>query len=273
MTNLPSFARRPRPYVSLACAYLAWAMGGTTLGGYDSQPHPFERVRPDHGRPSTVSSPPRSTQVLSVHHIRQALEAYLAGELSGRINEIHVALGFPDKPMKIPQGRLSLNVTPKGFQGVLGRRTFDVAIRVNDRLVENMEAIADISGVLDVVVPVRLLKTGERIEADDVTKIQMTLLDLRQPFAAHPKDVIGKAAARPLPPQAPILLTSLMKPHLVRKGDRVTIEARGEGLSIQTIGITKTSGQLDDIITVTNSDSGKDVQARVVAAGVVRVEF
>ena len=121
--------------------------------------------------------------------------------------------------------------------------------------------------------PVRSIKVDEEIAADDVTTERLVLYDLKQPFATNPADVVGKAASRPLPPQNAIRLTSVRRPFAVHKGDRVTIEARQGGLSIQTVGVTKSHGEMGQTITVSNVDSGKDLRATVVGPGVVRVSF
>jgi flagella basal body P-ring formation protein FlgA len=63
------------------------------------------------------------------------------------------------------------------------------------------------------------------------------------------------------------------RPYAVRKGDRVSIEARHGGLSIQTAGVTKMSGEVGQSVTVANVDSGKELRAKVVGPGVVRVEY
>ncbi|MCX5724645.1 MAG: flagella basal body P-ring formation protein FlgA [Nitrospirae bacterium] len=53
----------------------------------------------------------------------------------------------------------------------------------------------------------------------------------------------------------------------------MAIEARHGGLSIQVTGVTKSSGELGQSITVANLDSGKELRAKIVAPGVVRVEY
>jgi flagella basal body P-ring formation protein FlgA len=62
-------------------------------------------------------------------------------------------------------------------------------------------------------------------------------------------------------------------PLIVKKGDRVLIEARRGGLSIQTYGITKASGQVGQTIMVANLDSGRELRAKVVAPSLVQVDF
>jgi len=104
-------------------------------------------------------------------------------------------------------------------------------------------------------------------------EVPVELAVLGRQYATNLDEVIGKRAIRSLAVQSPISKSALAQPYLVRKGDRVTIEAKRKGLSIQTIGIMKAVGQAGQMVTVTNQDSGKDLRAKVVGPGVVRVEF
>jgi flagella basal body P-ring formation protein FlgA len=60
---------------------------------------------------------------------------------------------------------------------------------------------------------------------------------------------------------------------VVKKGDRVLIQAQRGGLSIRAYGITKSSGQVGQSIMVANLDSGRELRATVVAPSIVQVEF
>lgn len=129
----------------------------------------------------------------------------------------------------VPAGTLDLQVGGGRSDEPLGRRVFQIHLAVNGRFIKTVDATADVAALVDVVVPVRAIKADEEIAVDDVSIERIVLFDLKQPFATNPADVIGKAAIRPLPPQNAIRLTSVRRPFAVRKGDRVTIEARQEG--------------------------------------------
>ena len=205
--------------------------------------------------------------------IRGVIHDYMKRELAGRAVDCQVALGDPQQPITVPSGTVDLQVSAARSEEPLGRRVFQIHLAVNGRFIKTVEATADVAAIVEVVVPVRSIKVDEEIAVDDVTTERLVLFDLKQPFATTPADVIGKAAIRPLPPQNAIRLTSVRRPFAVHKGDRVTIEARQGGLSIQTVGVTKSHGELGQTITVSNVDSGKDLRATVVAPGVVRVSF
>ncbi len=215
----------------------------------------------------------RGKRLIYPEQLRGVIHDFVKRELAGRAADCQVMLGEPQEPIGVPAGTLDLQVGGGRSDEPLGRRVFQIHLAVNGRFIKTVDATADVAALVDVVVPVRAIKVDEEIAVDDVTIERIVLFDLKQPFATNPADVIGKAAIRPLPPQNAIRLTSVRRPFAVRKGDRVTIEARQGGLSIQTVGVTKSHGEVGQTITVSNVDSGKDLRATVVAPGVVRVSF
>lgn len=221
----------------------------------------------------TGDAPQRIRSVVRPEQLRYAIVRHLEQEFGGKVREVRVAVIEPQEPIPVPAGRLEIAVLPSALEEGLGRRIFHLQLSHNGRPGDTVEVWSDVAGFADVVVPSRLIKTDEVIELEDVTVSRIRLVDLRQQFATDLNDVIGKSAARPLQSQLPIRPISLKKPYAVRKGDRVTIEARGGGLSIQAVGVSKAGAELGQMVTVTNSDSGKELRAKVVSPGVVRVEF
>lgn len=216
---------------------------------------------------------PRVRSVIRPDQLRNAIVRHLEQEFGGKVREVRVAVIEPREPIPVPAGRLEIAVLPSALEEGLGRRIFHLQLSHNGRPVDTVEVLSDVAGFADVVVPSRLIKTDEVIETEDVTVSRIRLVDLRQQFATDLNDVVGKSAARPLQSQLPIRTMSLKKPYVVRKGDRVTIEARSGGLSIQAAGVSKAGAELGQMVTVTNSDSGKELRAKVVSPGVVRVDF
>ena len=215
----------------------------------------------------------RGKRLIYPEHIRGVIHDFVKRELAGRAVDCQVAIGDPQQPIVVPSGTVDLQVSAGRSDEPLGRRVFQIHLAVNGRFIKTVDATADVAAIVEVVVPVRSIKVDEEIAADDVTTERIVLYDLKQPFVTSPAEVIGKAAIRPLPPQNAIRMTSVRRPFAVHKGDRVTIEARQGGLSIQTVGVTKSHGELGHTITVSNVDSGKELRATVVAPGVVRVSF
>jgi flagellar basal body P-ring formation protein FlgA len=133
--------------------------------------------------------------------------------------------------------------------------------------------VADVSAMIDVIVPTRFLRSEELIDIGDIKSARIRIYQLNHPFVTDRDEVIGKSTARPLPPDTPLRTAFVKVPLLIKKGDRVLIEARRAGFSIQTYGVTKSSGQLGQTIMVANIDSGRELRAKVVAPSLVQVEF
>ena len=225
-------------------------------------------AHPTHSLPQA-----RGKRLIYPEQIRGVIHDFVKRELAGRAVDCQVALGDPQQPIVVPSGAVDLQVSAARSDESLGRRVFQIHLAVNGRFIKTIDATADVAAIVEVVVPVRPIKVDEQIESDDVTTERIVLYDLKQPFVTNLSEVIGKAAIRPLPPQNAIRMTALRRPFAVHKGDRVMIEARQGGLSIQTVGVTKSHGELGQTITVSNVDSGKELRATVVAPGVVRVSF
>ncbi|HSE58150.1 MAG TPA: flagellar basal body P-ring formation chaperone FlgA [Nitrospiraceae bacterium] len=215
----------------------------------------------------------QSVQPITVDQLRKAIVAHLEARFGSRVGEVEAEILDPSEPVLRPAGPLKLEVTNAGGADTAGRRRFRIVPMVAGQETESLDVIADVSLYADVVAPTRMLKPEELIEPDDVGIVRVKVNGVPHHFLVNPEEAVGKSPGKVLQPQMPIRGSSLVKPFTVRKGDRVTIEARRGGLSIQATGITKAAAQLGQYVTVTNQDSGKDVRGRVAGPGLVRVEF
>jgi flagella basal body P-ring formation protein FlgA len=212
-------------------------------------------------------------QQVTPDQMQQVILDYIRSHKDETVADVQVQLLEPAEAMSLPIGTLGMRVVPSLAAEGYGRRQMDVALSIHGKVVRTVTALADVTALVDVAVATRTIRIDETIQPDDVTLTRMPLVATTRQYATNLDEVIGKRAARPLASHAPISMTALGQPFLVRKGDRVTIEAKRKGLLVQTIGITKAVGQVGQTVTVTNQDSGKDLRAKVVGPGLVRVEF
>ena len=150
---------------------------------------------------------------------------------------------------------------------------FHVEAVANGKPRKTIQVVADIAAMIDAVVVTRFLKTDELIEMGDLKTVGMRVHQVNHPFITDQGEVIGKSASRPLPPDTPLRPAFVKLPLVIKKGDRVLIEARRGGLSIRAYGVTKSSGQVGQTVMVANLDSGRELRAKVVAPSLVEVEF
>ncbi len=212
-------------------------------------------------------------QHVTSDQIQQAILEYMRSHKDETVADVQVHLLEPEAAVSLPLGTLGIGVVSHPAADGYGRRQVDVALSVHGRVIQTVKALADVTALIDVAVATRAIRIDESIQPDDVTLTRIPLIATARQYATSLDDVIGKRATRPLASHAPINVSALGQPFLVRKGDHVTIEAKRKGLLIQTIGITKAVGLVGQMVTVTNQDSGKDLRAKVVGPGLVRVEF
>jgi len=205
--------------------------------------------------------------------IRKAIQTYLTDEWGRKVKTVQVTVLEPAEPVMIPGGAVELHVTPNSLEEGLGRRMFHVEAVANGKSRKTIQVVADIAAMIDAVVVTRFLKADELIDMGDLKTIGLRVHQLNHPFITDQGEVMGKSASRPLPPDTPLRPAFVKPPLVIKKGDRVLIEARRGGLSIRANGVTKANGQVGQTVMVTNLDSGRELRAKVVAPSLVEVEF
>jgi flagella basal body P-ring formation protein FlgA len=224
--------------------------------------------------PEPAQAAPKPTaQDVTEEQIQLTLQQYVEKQFEGKVGDVQVRVLNVAEPVSVPAGLLETRVTAGGLDEGLGRRLFRMDLSVDGTHVQTLKVMADIMASAEVVTATRYLKPEETIQAEDLKVAKVQLPALVHDLALDPEAVIGKRVARPLRADAPIRMSALSVPFVVKRGDQVTIEVKHGGLLIQASGTTKASGQIGQSITVTNLDSGKDIRAKVVGPGVVRVGF
>lgn len=260
-------------FIVLLVSGHAWAVERAPAGSrIDARPVSVVSQNRDAGSRATFGDHPVARE-LQPDLIKKTIQKYLEGEWGLRVKAVQVSVLEPSDPIRIPPGVIELQVTPSAADEGLGRRMFRVSISTNGRPWKTIEALTDVAAMVDVVVPNRYLKSDELVDVEDLTTSRIIIYDLKHPFVTDQEAVIGKSTARPLQADTPLRTTFFKKPLMIKKGDRVMIEAKRGGLSIQTSGVTKSSGQIGETVMVANLDSGRELRAKIVGPGLVRVDF
>ncbi len=221
-----------------------WMMGGAVAGSRgDTRPVSLVNPGPEH-RSTGNDGVSQLGRELAPELITGTIQAYLEGEWNRKIRTVSVTLMEPSEALKVPHGLLDLRVLPASSEEGLGRRSFQVAVTVDRKPWKTIQVVADVSAMVEALVLTRSVKTDELIEAGDLKTVRVRVLQVNHPFVTNRDEVIGKSAVRPLPSETPLRSAFVKPPLVVKKGDRVMIEVRRGGLSIQTYGVTKSSGQV-----------------------------
>jgi len=225
------------------------------------------------GIPKAVPAPAPAETAVTVDQLRLTLREFLERRYRDKAAEVEVVVLSPDEAVTVPAGRLDMRVRPRGVQEALGRRMFEVAFLLEGKEVRTVRVLAEVTMQADVLTVTRSVRPEETLEAEDLKVSRVTLPSAGHDFVTDLDQAVGKRVTRPLREESPIRLSSLALPEVVQKGDQVTIEVKHGGLLIQANGTSKSGGSIGQSITVLNQDSKKEIRAKVVGPGTVRVEF
>lgn len=222
---------------------------------------------------ASPKAPAVQEQRYGLQSMQEAVLRFMQRQLDGGAASIHVDILHPRDAVVLPPGAVDASLTAVGSPARLGRRAFRLQLTVDGRVVETTKILADVTVTAYLVTPVRLIRPQETIREEDITLIAVPLRTATHSFSSELDQVVGMRAVRPLRAHAPIHVAALARPYLVKKGDRVTIEAKRGGLRIQTLGVAQAAGHLGQSLAVTNVDSKRQIQARVTGPGLVEVDF
>ncbi|MCG8123385.1 MAG: flagellar basal body P-ring formation chaperone FlgA, partial [Candidatus Thiodiazotropha taylori] len=123
-----------------------------------------------------------------------------------------------------------------------------------------------------VVVVVRDLARGQAITGKDLKiKISDTSHLLRGYFETI-DEVVGQTSKRTIRRGQVVTPSMLVVRKTIKRGDQVTIVAGAGGIQVRMQGKAMKQGNPGDLITVMNTKSKKQVEARVVSKGLVMVD-
>lgn len=262
-----------RPPVLLACLLIGSVAWADVFASAESVSEPGRAVIGVPGTGARSAGSQSAHRVVTPEEIGKSLRSYLEKEWARTVKEVQVTVLEPSDPVGVPPGNVEWRVIPVRPEERLGRRHFQVAVTVNGKVWRTLDVAADVAAMIDAVALNRFVKPDEIIDEGDLKSVRVRVSQLAHPFVVDSVHVIGKSAARPLLADTPLRAVFLKAPVVIKKGDRVLIEAKRGGLSVHAYGVTKSSGYVGQTIMVANTDSGRELRAKVVAPGLVQVEF
>ncbi|MDA3904168.1 MAG: flagellar basal body P-ring formation chaperone FlgA [Desulfuromusa sp.] len=214
----------------------------------------------------------KTSQLIDQREMEQILGDYLA-EQSMLLP--HVDLRFKSmtlpKAYQVPAGRINHQVVP-AKPGTIGSRRMTLMTRVDGRIISNKSVRVELEALAEIAIITGTLRRGTILDSDDVELRYQDISRLKEPiFSAA--DVIGKRLKRSVRLGEPLQRNQVEFPPVIKRGERVVIQARSHGFILTAAGEAKQDGRTGEAIKVMNSNSHKVVLCQVVAPGLVKVEF
>jgi len=115
----------------------------------------------------------------------------------------------------------------------------------------------------DVLVAARPLTRGSILAPGDMVLAEFDTGTLARGFIADPDHAVGHKLRRAVSPGDPVTPGLLETPALIKRGQRVSLEARSGGLTVRMVGTARSDGILGQVIEFENRSSKRVVQAIV----------
>jgi flagella basal body P-ring formation protein FlgA len=114
-----------------------------------------------------------------------------------------------------------------------------------------------------VIVATRPLTRGSILASDDIILAESDTGLLPRGYIVATEHAVGQKLRRAIKAGDPITPGLLETPTMIRRGQKVSLEARSGGLSVRMAGIAKSDGILGQVIEFENQSSKRPVQAIV----------
>jgi flagella basal body P-ring formation protein FlgA len=209
-------------------------------------------------------------EVISAKAQISAIRRFLVKRLgkAGTIESIRAHQNV--EAVKVPPGSRIARVRPVGHNPFAERVTFRLEIERRGQIVSRRYPQVLIEGSAPVMVARRSLPARRVIEAGSIQREVRNLARVK-PGSLGYFNVSGMLAARRIPAGSVITRSDLKAPAVVHRGQRIRIELRASSVSVSTAGEALGDAAVGQMVTVRNLRSGRRLQGRVRAPGLVEV--
>jgi len=214
----------------------------------------------------------KTGQLIDQQEMKQILDDYLAEQ---SLLLPHVDLRFKSmdlpKPYQVPAGRISHQVIP-AKPGAIGSRRMTLMTRVDGQIISNQSVRVELEALAEIVVSAGVLRRGELLNNDNIELRYQDVSRVKNPIYSI-AEIVGKRLKRSVRLGEPLQKNQVEFPPVIKRGERVVIQAKSQGFMLTAAGEAKQDGRAGEAIRVLNSNSRKEILCQVVAPGLVKVEF
>lgn len=207
----------------------------------------------------------------SIAFIRSAVRDFLKEQTSGYRTPPRVSVGALDPRLRLPVCPVALETAL--LPGTRAEGNTTVSVRCNGGKPWSLYVQASVRVFKQVLVASHPLPRGEVVSGADLAAVDRDISRLRSGYFIDYKEVVGMRVRRSIAQGMALSPNMLESPKIVRRGERVTIQAETGGLQVSMAGKALTDGAKGDTIEVQNLSSKRKVQAIVASPGVVIVRM
>lgn len=179
---------------------------------------------------------------------------------------------FPKK-VKIPEGRLEIDISTLNTRNFLGKITGTIKIKIDGILQKRVRIAGRVEIFRPVVCVSCSLPKGHVLSEEDLQLTRHPLSKIRGRFFQTFDKVTGLELKRSVRTGQILHDKLLTPPIMVHRGDRVTIMAQSPCMTVSTPGEARQNGAYGAFIRVRNVTTQREVFAKVLNSNTVIVNF
>ncbi|HEB87499.1 MAG TPA: flagellar basal body P-ring formation protein FlgA [Gammaproteobacteria bacterium] len=206
----------------------------------------------------------------SIENIRHTMQHYIKNNLLQGKNSGY-EIGDLDQRLRLDKCDRPLEIFDSGNTRLIGHSS--LGVRCRGSKMWTIHVPINIIRYARVLVVKENLSRGSILHASDLTTRRLNVSRLFNGYFTDRTEVRGKVLKRSLR-RGDILTNGMLDVRkLIKRGDIVTIMASSGTLAIRVEGEALMDGRKGDLIRVRNHSSNREIQAVVVATGVVKVSM
>ncbi|WP_054760597.1 flagellar basal body P-ring formation chaperone FlgA [Methylomonas koyamae] len=206
----------------------------------------------------------------SAQQIQDAINQFVQSALEAG-GKYEINLAQPDPRLQLPNCEQALQVFAQTGEIKPGRNT--VGVRCYGDKGWTIYSTVLVKSFKDVFVLNKSMLRNDIIRQEHLNVETRDAGMLPQGYVTDISDVLDKQAARNIPAGSVLNRQLVTDPTVVRRGERVNIESSKAGVVISAVGAAMSDGAKGQKISVRNLSSKRVIQAVVVNAGQVSVNF
>jgi flagella basal body P-ring formation protein FlgA len=212
----------------------------------------------------------RASRLVEPDEIAAAIRAGLAGrnlggdaevELDGRMRRIYAA----------SEAKTPVRAFDVSYDSRTSRFVATLAVATGSEATDQVQVGGRIVQMAEVPVLSRDVAAGEVLTAADLRPQRMRRDQVQRTMLADARELIGKAARRPLREGAPVRTADVREPVVVAKGAVVTLYFQTPRLLVTAKGRANQDGAIGDTVAVVNIQSSKTVEGVVTGPDQVQI--
>jgi flagella basal body P-ring formation protein FlgA len=220
----------------------------------------------------------REARVVSVDEMTEIFKQHVLKNTSWPEASLHFDSVRVSGPVSLPPGDLSWEVKDRGNTDYLVDVALVICFLADGTMVRKVPVSGKVSLERPVVRTTRNIEAGRILEEQDLTVVKEQRFDSGKDLLTDTGEAAGKRALRSLDAGQLVERKMLDDPPLVKKGERVRIEARSAGgladqIRVTALGRVLQDGRAGEQVKVMNLMSGKEIHATVTGVGAVAVSF